>query len=49
MNLEEFFSLAAPDKYDFSNDGANSAYNELDNIANDLEKFFIYMAVAKKM
>ena len=47
MNMEEFVALTAPDRYDFSNDGANSEYNKLDNFKNDLEKFFVYMAIAK--
>lgn len=47
MNMEEFVALTAPDRYDFSNDGANSEYIELDNVKNDLEKFFVYMAIVK--
>lgn len=47
MKIEEFLALEAPDRYDFSNDGASEAYRALDNFKNDLEKFFIYMAKVK--
>ena len=44
MKIEEFLALAAPDRYDFSNDGASEEYLALDNFKNDLEKFIIYMS-----
>ena len=47
MNMEEFIALTAPDRYDFSNDGANGEYHKLDNFRNDLEKFFAYMALGR--
>ncbi len=47
MKIEEFLALEAPDRYDFSNDGASEEYLALDNFKNDLEKFFIYMAKVK--
>ncbi len=40
MKIEEFLALEAPDRYDFSNDGASEAYRELKNT---YEKFFVYM------
>lgn len=43
-NIEEFLALAAPGRYDFSNDGASEAYNMLDGFQNTYEKFFIYMS-----
>lgn len=41
MKIEEFLALAAPDRYDFSNDGASEEYLALDN--DTYEKFFAYM------
>lgn len=43
MNMEEFVALTAPDRYDFSNDGANEEYNKLDSFKDAYEKFFVYM------
>lgn len=43
MNIEEFIKLPAPDRYDFSNDGANEEYNKLDSFEDTYEKFFVYM------
>lgn len=40
MKIEEFLALEAPDRYDFSNDGASVEYRELKNT---YEKFFVYM------
>ncbi len=46
MTLDEFLGLNSPEKYDFSNDGANKDYIKLDN--NGIKKFFVYVAVANK-
>lgn len=43
MNMKEFLALEAPDRYDFSNDGAREAYHVLDGFHDTYEKFFTYM------
>ena len=47
MNIKEFLNLRVPEKFDFSNDGAEDEYLKLDNIEDTYEKFFVYMALAK--
>lgn len=44
MSIEEYLVLEAPDRYDFSNDGASEAYNMLDGFQDTYEKFFVYMS-----
>lgn len=43
MKIEEFLALTAPDRYDFSNDGASEEYCKLDGFQDTYEKFFAYM------
>ena len=43
MSIEEYLALEAPDRYDFSNDGAKKAYHALNGFQNTYEKFFVYM------
>ena len=43
MKIEEFLALEAPDRYDFSNDGASEEYCKLDGFQDTYEKFFAYM------
>lgn len=44
MSIEEYLALEAPDRYDFSNDGAKKAYHALNGFQNTYEKFFVYMS-----
>ena len=44
MSIEEYLALEAPDRYDFSNDGAKKAYHALDGFQNTYEKFFVYIS-----
>ena len=46
MTINEFLKLERQIEYDFSNDGADFKYNELDNRKDGLNKFFVYMARA---
>lgn len=46
MTIEDFMGLPAPERYDFSNDGASEEYQTLDQDV--YEKFFTYMAMGHR-
>lgn len=43
MEIEKFLASVAPDRYDFSNDGASAEYCKIDGFQDTYDKFFIYM------
>lgn len=45
MTFDEYMALSAPENYDFSDDGANYDYRNLDD---GIEKFFVYMALGRE-